>query len=243
MLALLLALAFQSAPLPSIDVKSDGKGGWLFTVGTFAVADADAVNARLDVLAQEKCGKLKPRWGKYSMRRVPAGTGGVKVDSFADYRQAIWCIDPGSDPHQPAPKGWTADSTDDADARAFTGRYLEAIDSGDPAAVRALYSPSLSDATGPEELRATVTKFRTITSPQSRRVTQVHWWLNPDFAPYPGIFVAVGFEGPQHCGYILWYRESPGNYSLVRQEVFGKPLQFRLTATERADLDRICKQL
>ena len=243
MLAMLFALVFQSGPLPDIKLEADGTRGYVFTVGTFPVADADLINDRLDVLAQQKCGKLRIRWGKYSMTRLPAGARGVTVDSFADYHQAFWCIDPASDPHQPAPAGWKASATDDADARAATVRYLAAIDRGDSVAVHAMYSPSLAEVTSTEEVRTTVTKIGAITTSSPREIVGVRWWLNPDFGPYPGIFVAVGYRGPQHCGYVLWYRVSPGNYVLSRQEIFGKPMQNKMTADELESLDRICGQL
>lgn len=243
MFAFALALLLQSAPLPDIRVEKTADGGYLMTVGTFAIADADAVNAQLDVIVKQKCGALTPRWGKYTMERVPAGTRGMTADSFVNYRQAFSCVDPATDPHQPAPANWKASPADDADARAFTLRYLAAMDRSDSEAVRAMYIPTLVASTPAEELRATVNKFHGISDPRSRQVTAVHWWINPDFGPFPGLFVAVSFNGPQHCGVLLLYRSGPGKYALTRQEVFGKPLAYKLTADERVALDRICEQL
>jgi hypothetical protein len=124
----------------------------------------------------------------------------------------------------PAPADWRASENDEADARAATERYFAAVDAGDPARVHAMWSASQQAATSLEQRAAELRGFRAQAGRPGRHlIAGLTWYVNPDGADRPGIYVAADYERGYsglyvNCGYLVWFREAPGRYELIREE-------------------------
>jgi hypothetical protein len=213
------APADQSTPMIKVE-QVPGKG-YRLAVGSFPVSATDSVNAALKVKAEQVCGALKVRWGRYGYNTLPSTDGSATREN---YRQSFSCYDPAHDPYQPAPADWKATAKDDADALVFLKRYLASYDTGDATAGVAMMEPLLEmDKAGWRAGRVNKSNgvaIRDIRGPQ--------WALNPEGAAHPGIYAAFGFngtfaDGVRHCGFIVLYRAQPGQYFITQQTVQPYP--------------------
>jgi hypothetical protein len=143
-----------------------------------------------------------------------------------DVSQELSCADrpPPVSVAPPAPADWRATDRDEADARAATERYFAAVDAGDAARVHAMWSASPRAATPLEERAAQLRSFRDQAGRPGRHlIARLTWYVNPEGADRPGIYVAADYERSYsgfylNCGYLVWFRQAPGRYELVREE-------------------------
>jgi hypothetical protein len=195
---------------------------------TIPVSPETAEGQRLiAVRAIEICGSRYPRLSRYRFvgneQVAPDGTRGT---STFEVSQELTCSDtpPAPPAEAPAPAGWQASARDEADARAATMSYFAAVDAGDAARVHAMMPPTRQAeeavADRAEAMRAFLAEAGT---PGTHRILRLTWYVNPAGAPRPGIYVAADFERAYSgllavCGYVVWYREEAGRYSLMREE-------------------------
>jgi hypothetical protein len=125
---------------------------------------------------------------------------------------------------EPVPADWRPTIEDERSVLALTNRYFALIDAGDAAAVHQLWVSSEQAATPLPERAASIEQFRREAgTPGQHRVAALTWYVNPDGAPRPGVYVAADYERSYaglhlSCGYVVWYREGEGRYLLVREE-------------------------
>ncbi len=181
----------------------------------------------ISIRAMEICGTRYPDLARYRFtgdeRIAPDGT---RSSSF-EVHQQLTCSDappPAAQADAPAPADWQASPGDEAEARAATMAYFTAVDAGDSDRVYAMLNAGqremeTREARG-EALRAFLAQAG---RPDTHRIVALTWYVNPPSAPRPGIYVAADYERSYsgllaNCGYLVWYREGPGRYSLVREE-------------------------
>ncbi|HTU10501.1 MAG TPA: DUF4019 domain-containing protein [Allosphingosinicella sp.] len=200
---------------------------------TIPVSPETADGQRLLAMrAIEICGTRYPVPGRYRFvgneRVAPDGTRG---SSTFEVRQELTCSDtPPSPPTEvPAPADWRASARDEADARAATMAYFAAVDAGDAARVLAMMPLARRAEENVASRAEAMRTFRAEAgTPGAHRIIALSWYVNPASAPRPGIYVAADFERVYSglaavCGYVVWYRDEAGRYSLMREETAVVP--------------------
>ncbi|HYI48075.1 MAG TPA: hypothetical protein VEX35_06375 [Allosphingosinicella sp.] len=176
--------------------------------------------------AREICAGRYPVLARYRFSgREQIGPDGRRTGEF-EVSQELSCADrpPPASVDPPAPADWRATERDEADARAATERYFAAVDAGDAARVHAMWSAGRQAATPLEERAAQLRGFRAQAGRPGRHlIARLTWYVNPDGADRPGIYVAADYERSYsgffvNCGYLVWFREAPGRYELIREE-------------------------
>jgi hypothetical protein len=176
--------------------------------------------------AQEICGSRYPIGGRYRFtgdeRISPQGD---RLSSF-QVRQELTCSD--TPPFAPsgdrAPDGWQPSERDTREILALSQRYFAAVDGGDAEAAHAMWSVDQQAETPVAERRRGIEEFRRQAGPSGADPRmRLTWYVNPDGAPRPGIYVAADYERSYanlalNCGYLIWYREGDARYRLTRQE-------------------------
>lgn len=150
---------------------------------------------------------------------------GSRSSSF-EVNQEMTCSDapPAPSADRPAPADWQASPGDEAEARAATLAYFRAVDAGDAARVYGMLSADNRATETLEDRTETIRAFRAQAgTPGAHRIVALTWYVNPPSAPRPGIYVAADYERSYsgllvNCGYLVWFREGPGRYALVREE-------------------------
>lgn len=179
---------------------------------------------RLAERAMQICGSRYPVMERYRF----AGTEALQGNAEPRYevRQELTCSDAGppAQAGEAAPADWQASEQDVREITALTRRFFAAIDSGDAETAHGLWSDDLQAETPLDERRRGIEAFRQQAGlPGAAPVTRLTWYVNPEGAPRPGIYVAVDYERfyanlTMNCGYLIWYREADGRYRLTRQE-------------------------
>lgn len=214
-----LLLAAQSEALPALTLKPSGEGT-VIVAEPFASARYGEVTAELKRRAQEKCGTLAIRWGRYNAREDDrVGADGKIVRWYSQFDQKFFCYDPAHDPYRAAPAGWTASARDNADATATARRLVDAIQAGQSDTMFAAYEPML-EATR-DEIAMIVSDFRTRMHGEPVTYIAPKWLVNPQDAGHPGAYAYVVFTTPHSCGYFALYRVDAGKYQVSQQQVYG----------------------
>lgn len=176
--------------------------------------------------ALQICAGRYPVLARYRFSgREQVGPDGRRSGLF-DVSQELSCADrpPPAAVETPAPADWRATERDEADARAATERYFAAVDAGDAARVHAMWSANQQAARSVEERAAELRGFLDQAGRPGRHViARLTWYVNPQGADRPGIYVAADYERSYsgffvNCGYLVWFREAPGRYELIREE-------------------------
>ncbi len=217
----LAALMASAQPLPVIKVEAvPGKG----FAATVAEIDADQYNPvvdRIKILAEQRCGVKKVRFGRYFFDNQIDVERGVTV--IKDFRQAFSCYDPATDPYKPVPADWKASAAETTAATRFAQRFVDNLDAGNAAMLVKLMDPSLETTAAEMKRFSDEAKMhQTGTGEFSLRLDG--WLKNPPDASYPGAyaFFAVlsshpGIAGT--CGGILLYRLREGEYQISQYDV------------------------
>ncbi|HEV7658353.1 MAG TPA: hypothetical protein VGO55_00765 [Allosphingosinicella sp.] len=176
--------------------------------------------------ARQICAGRYPMLARYRFSgREQVGADGRRSGLY-DVSQELSCADrpPPVSMETPAPADWRATESDEAGARAATERYFAAVDAGDAARVHAMWTASQQAATPLAERAAELRSFRAQAGrPGRHRIVRLTWYVNPDGADRPGIYVAADYERSYsgfylNCGYLVWFRQAPGRYELIREE-------------------------
>jgi hypothetical protein len=221
MAMLAFALLAAAAGQPEIKVSPvPGKG----FVATVTVIDADQYDPTIDrikVLATQRCGSLKVRFGRYYFDNQIDVDRGVTV--IKDFRQNFSCFDPATDPYKPVPADWVASSAEVTAATSFAKRFVDNLDTGNGAALATMMDPAL-ESTATEMNRFSNEAKMHQTGPGEFTVRLDGWLNNPEDAAYPGAYAyfAVlsshpGIAGT--CGGLLLYRERTGVYKISQYDV------------------------
>jgi hypothetical protein len=176
--------------------------------------------------AVQICGSRYPRLTRYRFTGSEhASPAGARTSSF-QVHQELTCTDtpPAAGTDTPAPSDWQASAQDEADVRAATMAYFGAVDAGDAARLHGMMSTERQADESLESRTEALRAFREEAgTPGTHRIVALTWYVNPQNAPRPGIYVAADFERAYsglliNCGYLVWFREAGGRYTLVREE-------------------------
>ena len=210
LLALLVALA------PPVEHERLGDRHYRLSLPA-AAADSRAVLAST---AQALCGDLDPAFGSFRV----AGPA---------LEQELFCLEPG-----------------EGDVRAAilarTYAWFAAKDSGRYQEAWVSLSDSLKAASPLPEWKAVAERFNQSAGPvRARQVTRLTLYENPPGAPEQGLYIAADFSADFErldfvCGYLMWRRNSAGEWRLVREE---QNIVDRRTAENLTEIDRPCLKL
>lgn len=216
-----LALLAAAAGQPEIKVAPvPGKG----FVATVALIDADQYDPTIDrikVLATQRCGKLKVRFGRYYFDNQIDVDRGVTV--IKDFRQNFSCFDPATDPYKPVPADWQASAAEVTAATTFAKRFVDNLDAGNGAALATMMDPALESTAA--EMKRFSDEAKMHQTGRGEFTVRLDGWLNnPEDAAYPGAYAyfAVisthpGIAGT--CGGLLLYRVRTGEYKISQYDV------------------------
>jgi len=218
----MMALALLAAAgQPEIKVAPvPGKG----FVATVALIDADQYDPTIDrikVLATQRCGKLKVRFGRYYFDNQIDVDRGVTV--IKDFRQNFSCFDPATDPYKPVPADWQASPAEVTAATTFAKRFVDNLDAGNGAALATMMDPALESTAA--EMKRFSDEAKMHQTGRGEFTVRLDGWLNnPEDAAYPGAYAyfAVisthpGIAGT--CGGLLLYRVRTGEYKISQYDV------------------------
>ena len=246
MTAIILAALMASAqPLPPIKVEAVPGKGFAATVATIDADQYDPVVDRIKILAEQRCGAKKVRFGRYFFDNQIDVERGVTV--IKDFRQAFSCFDPATDPYKPVPADWKPSAAETTAATRFAQRFVDNLDAGNTVLLAKMMDPALE--TNPTEMKRFSDEAKMYqTGPGEFTLRLDGWMTNPPDAIYPGAYAyfAVlsshpGIAGT--CGGILLYRLRDGEYQISQYDV--RYISQRLIDEEGfsdEELDRLCKR-
>jgi len=218
-LAPFVALSVAAA-IPLISIKKTDHG-YVANVADFDIRQQAEVDAEIERRAAEKCQGKQTRWGEFRSVAKIGKNPSVEPAPVSGYTKQFSCVEADPASYPAAPADWRATSADEKSAIAFFERYYAKRDSGDFAAAFAMFQPdAVTDrANWSAEAAAQNKKIGTGT----RQVTGITWYVNPEAAPHPGIYVAIDFAGAFpltyfYCGYMVLYRRGPDSYAITREE-------------------------
>lgn len=241
----LAALMASAQPLPTIAVEAVPGKGFAATVAIIEADQYDPVIDRIRILAEERCGTKKVRFGRYFFDNQIDVERGVTI--IKDFRQIFSCYDPATDPYKPVPANWKASEAEVAAAMRFAQRFADNLDAGNGAILVKMMDPSL-EATAAELKRFSDEAKMYQTGAGEFAVRLDGWLNNPEDAAYPGAYAyfAVisshpGIAGT--CGGILLYRVRDGEYQISQYDVryISQALIDKGGYTD-AQLDRLCQR-
>jgi len=217
----LAALMASAQPLPAINVAAVPGKGFSATVAKIDADQYDPVIDRIKVLAEQRCGAKKVRFGRYFFDNQIDVERGVTI--IKDFRQAFTCYDPATDPYKPVPADWKASATEVTAATRFAQRFVDNLDAGNSALLAKLMDPQL-EATTAEMKRFSDEAKMHQTGAGEFSVRLDGWMNNPADAAYPGAYAyfAVLSSHPGvagTCGGILLYRVREGEYQISQYDV------------------------
>lgn len=220
MLVLFWFLIAAAAALPNITVEQTAKG-YVARVATFDMRQQLDVDAEIERRATNLCHEQQVHWSEFRSVATLGKNPGSEPAPISGYSKEFTCVATDDAAYASAPTDWQAKPTDLSDANAVFESYYSKRDSGDFDAAFSMFAPDvLSDRTSwAEEMAAQNKRIGS----GKRRVTGITWYVNPDQAPHPGIYVAIDFVGefPKayfYCGYVVLYRRAPGTYEMTREE-------------------------
>ena len=245
MATMLLAAMLAASTTPAIKIEAVPGRGYAATVPIINENQYESVIERIKVLATEKCGRLKVRFGRFFFDNQIDVARGVTV--IKDYRQAFTCFDPATDPYKPVPADWKASPAEVAAATDYVTRFLTNLDAGNGRALAALMDPQLEATT--DEMNRFSREAKMHQTGAGKFTPRLDGWLNnPPDASYPGAYAyfAVlsshpGIAGT--CGGILLYRLSDGKYQVSQYDV--RYISQRLIDEEGMsdeEINRLCRR-
>lgn len=241
----LAALAASAQPLPVIKVDVVPGKGFAATVAQIDADQYSPVIERIKVLAAQRCGSMKVRFGRFNFDNMVDKARGVTI--IQNFRQAFNCYDPATDPYKPVPADWKASAAETAAATRFAQRFLDNLDAGNAAILVKMMDPALeTNAAEMKKFSDEAKMYQTGAGEFSPRLDG--WMNNPPDASYPGAYAyfAVlsthpGIVGT--CGGVLVQRLRDGEYRMAQYDVryFSQKLVDEEGMTD-AELDRLCKR-
>lgn len=238
-------LAAAAAGQPEIQLQPVPGKGYSATVAVIDADQYDPVINRIKVLAAERCGKLRVRFGRYYFDNQIDVDRGVTV--IRDFRQSFSCFDPATDPYKPVPADWKANAAEIEAATRVAIRFLDNLDAGNGALLAKMMDPAL-EATAAEMTRFSE-EARMHQTGAGEFTPRLDGWLNnPEDAAYPGAyaFFAVisthpGIAGT--CGGLLLYRVRDGEYRISQYDVrYVSQSLIDDDGYSDDELDRLCRR-
>ncbi len=218
---LLAAMLAAASETPEIKIEAVPGRGYAATTPLIDENQYTPVVERIKLLAAEKCGRQRVRFGRFFFNNQIDIDRGVTV--IKDFRQSFSCFDPATDPYKPVPADWKASAAEVAAATDYVTRFLNYLDAGNGRALAAMMDPQLEATT--EEMNRFSQEAKMHQTGPGKFTPRLDGWLNnPPDASYPGAyaFFAVlsshpGIAGT--CGGILLYRLSDGKYQVSQYDV------------------------
>lgn len=216
-----IALLAAAAGQPEIKLEPVPGKGYSATVAMIDADQYDPTIKRITALANERCGKLKVRFGRYYFDNQIDVERGVTV--IKDFRQSFSCYDPATDPYKPVPTDWKANEAEIGAATKVAADFVSYLDSGNGAALAKLMDPALEATT--TEMKRFSDEAKMHQAGSGEFTVRLDGWLNnPEDAAYPGAYAyfAVlsshpGIAGT--CGGLLLYRVDSGVYNVSQYDV------------------------
>ena len=241
----LAALIASSQPLPPIRVEAVPDKGFAATVVKIDANQYDAVVDRIKILAAQRCGTKKVRFGRYFLdNRVDVDRGVTVIENF---RNTFKCYDPATDPYKPVPADWQPSPAETSAATRFAQRFVDNLDAGNAAVLSKMLDPALELT--PTEMKRFLDEAKVYQTGPGEFNPRLDGWLNnPEGASYPGAYAyfAVLSTHPgiiRTCGGILLYRLREGEYQVSQYDV--RYISQSLVDEEGfsdQELDRLCKR-
>lgn len=220
MFVALPSILIASPSLPNITIEQTPKG-YTAKVGAFDAREQANVDAEIARRAAEVCKEKQIRWGKFNSLANFGRNPGAEPAPVTGYVHEFSCVPAEQAPYEPAPADWKPSVTDEVDVRTFFHSYYARRDSGDFTTALGMFAPTMQgDPTArADEMRS----FNVTLGAGNRRITGVTWYVNPEAAEHPGVYVAIDFVGDYpkvyfYCGYVALYRRGPGSYEITREE-------------------------
>ena len=180
--------------------------------------------------ALEICGSRFPQLGQYRFEGTEALSGDARGQARFDVVQELACVDaPSVSPAgTPVSADWQPSEADVQLITAMTMRYFSLLDEGNPAAAMRLWSADQQAMMPPERLEQLQEFRREAGAPGQHQIRALTWYVNPENAPAPGVYVAADYERQYsalafNCGYLMWFREGEGRYVITREETSSFP--------------------
>lgn len=218
MVALAALASADTAPRAQVAVTKDGFSA---TAPIFQSRHLTSVEDQVRRDAAARCAGQQVDWGRFTWVEELGKNPGQDIPTIKEYRRDFRCVEARTVSEARAPEDWQATAADEADARRFFNRFVTARDAGSPEVALAMFEPgTVEDAKAWMEGTAV---FNATVGPGNRRITGVTWYVNPQQATRPGVFVAIDFVGDHaklhfYCGYVGLLRKGPGDYRIVREE-------------------------
>ena len=208
------------AALPAITIDQTAKG-YVAKIATFDIRQQAEVDAEINRQAASLCGDRDIHWGEFRSLAKIGKNPRAEPALVTGYTKEFSCVAREQASYPAAPADWKASSADEQEAVAVLNSYYAKRDRGDFAGSFAMFQPGVLGDLVSWSAQEAVTNKKIGTG--TRRVTGVTWYVNPDAAPHPGIYVAIDFVGdfPStyfYCGYLALYRRGPGSYEITREE-------------------------
>lgn len=215
-----LAIAAPAGTPPRVEVAAISDG-YSATAPTFQSIYLPGVEDEVRRRADAACAGKRIDWGRFTWTEELGKRPGTDIPTIKEYRRDFRCVAGQAKAHARAPDDWTASPADQADVRRFFASYFAKRDTGltDPALE--MFEPgTVGD---PKAWAKDVAAFNSKFGVGARRITGVTWYVNPEQASHPGVFVAIDFVGDHptahlYCGYIGLFRHGPGDYRITRDE-------------------------
>jgi hypothetical protein len=176
--------------------------------------------------AQRRCRPLYPHLGRYRFEGTEKVGQSPSRPEWKVSQQVTCGSRPAAEPAAAAPvdSNWQPTPELARQIRESTLAYFDLVDAGDPARSHALWSASNREMRPLDEWRAELQSARARAGkPLGHRVAKLTWYVNPEHAPEPGIYVAADYEKKYeklaaNCGYLIWFRAPSGQFVIVREE-------------------------
>jgi len=233
-LALLLASLILPGATSAVDaVHVDDHGGGRYTLTTTLSGTTDPAHGQLAIVptAEELCGELHPHYGHYRFgSSAPSRAAGTSGPTSLNYEQDIECrdqpqqaVETASAAVPPAPS--TPPTGEDATLIGErTLAYLRAKDAANADAVYAMLSREMASYASAEAWKEARSALNAKLGPGGEAVVvRIAWYDNPQNASTHGRYAAADYrvDYPSEaftCGYVVWLRQSDGDYLVVREE-------------------------
>ena len=220
MLGVLFLAAAAASGQPSVTI-SPAPNGFVAKVETFDGRYQSQIDAEIDRRAAELCAGKTVRWGEFRSDVTIGKQPGAEPPQVSGFSRAFSCVSPVDRNYAPAPADWKPSAADEGHVRQIFQTYYAHRDAGDFRAAKAMFAPGIlaDDSRWSEQMAEFNAKLGT----GRRRVSGVTWYVNPESAPHPGVYVALDFIGdfPRahfYCGYLVLFRTAEGAYELTREE-------------------------
>lgn len=177
--------------------------------------------------AYRRCAPLSPQPGRYQFEGVKQLGSKTPKPVKWKARQEFTC---GSAPPTlaqtpaAADPNWQPTPAIDRAIRDATVRYFALVDAANGVQAHSVWSASNQTMTPLAERQANLESSRkTSGEPLGHRIAKLTWYVNPEGADTPGLYVAVDYEKRYRnlaasCGYLMWFQEPGGRFVLVREE-------------------------